>query len=969
MSALIRFLFRKMWNTRWLTLSTFAGLLVAVAFTSSIPMYADGSLKRVVAQTLREYESGLPAGALLFRYQSTDGKTDPDAFDQVNRFITEEVPERIGFPVTVAQRGLTLRSTEVAPEDPTKVDASRTRRMTVTALGGLEEQVELVNGKWYADAAQADGTLQAVMLEEALFRNDLHVGDVLLYPVYGGLNLTLRVEIVGSVRPLDMAGAYWYQGLDSLMNSLIISERVFLDDLVRKRNIPVQLASWYAVYDLSEISTSRLTPLARTLNRADIEANNLLNGTRVEISFKDMLAEFRRQSVQLQTMLFTLAAPMIAMAFYFITMIARQSLENQRTDIAVLRSRGASKRQIFLLFLLEGALLGGAALIIGPAIGWFMAKSIGSANGFLEFVNRKSIPVGFSGDSVLAGLASVLVAIGAAVIPALVYTRTTIVDHKRIQARKDRAPFWMRWYLDVVLLGVAAYGWYLFSERQMISFRTGLTTDQLNVQPFLFFVPAIFIFALGLLFLRLFPLMLRFISWVSRRNMPVPLHLTVTQLARSSKVYYPLMILLVLTLGLGVYNASAARTIHLNSEERILYKYGADVIVQTVWEAFQVSAPSGSPQQPGGGGGGGGGSGNPGGGGSGNPGGGGGGGGAPQGPTQPGTIIYNEPPFEVFRTLPGVQHAAKVLQTKANLSVSNRSIGQGMVVGIENTDFARVAWFRRDLYQNHPFRYLIALGRVTEGAIISSNLAERYELKTGDVIRAAIAGQPVEFVIIGIVPYWPAQYPDQLPFLVANLAYIYDQVPLIPYDVWLNMEPGADVLPIVPVLREHGIEIASIQDVENELIAQSRHPARGGVFGILSLGFLITVIVSLAGYIIFWFFNLSARTVQIGVLRATGLFRRELTAMLLFEQLFTAGLSIAFGILTGKFASLMFLPFLQTAENTVNQVPPFRVVFEAVDDVRLYVVVAVMMGIGAGLLVAHIRNLRVHQAVKMGEER
>src|SRR5690606_25957149 len=152
--------------------------------------------------------------------------------------------------------------------------------------------------------------------------------------------------------------------------------------------------------------------------------------------------------------------------------------------------------------------------------------------------------------------------------------------------------------------------------------------------------------------------------------------------------------------------------------------------------------------------------------------------------------------------------------------------------------------------------------------------------------------------------------------------------------------------------------IASIQDVENELIAQSRHPARGGVFGILSLGFLITVIVSLAGYIIFWFFNLSARTVQIGVLRATGLFRRELTAMLLFEQLFTAGLSIVFGILTGKFASLMFLPFLQTAENTVNQVPPFRVVFEAVDDVRLYVVVAVMMGIGAGLLVAHIRNLR-----------
>ena len=53
MNALIRFLFRKMWNTQWLTLSTLAGLFVAVAFTTSIPMYADGALKRVIAQSLQ----------------------------------------------------------------------------------------------------------------------------------------------------------------------------------------------------------------------------------------------------------------------------------------------------------------------------------------------------------------------------------------------------------------------------------------------------------------------------------------------------------------------------------------------------------------------------------------------------------------------------------------------------------------------------------------------------------------------------------------------------------------------------------------------------------------------------------------------------------------------------------------------------------------------------------------------------
>src|SRR5690606_2092618 len=121
--------------------------------------------------------------------------------------------------------------------------------------------------------------------------------------------------------------------------------------------------------------------------------------------------------------LFTLAAPMIAMVFYFIAMNAKQSLEKQRSDIAVLRSRGAGTRQIIWIYVLEGLLLGGAALVLGPLIGWFMAKSIGSANGFLTFVDRKAIPVGFSTEAAIAGVAAVLLAILSSVIPAILYAR------------------------------------------------------------------------------------------------------------------------------------------------------------------------------------------------------------------------------------------------------------------------------------------------------------------------------------------------------------------------------------------------------------------------------------------------------------------------------------------------------------------------------------------------------------------
>ena len=79
----------------------------------------------------------------------------------------------------------------------------------------------------------------------------------------------------------------------------------------------------------------------------------------------------------------------------------------------------------------------------------------------------------------------------------------------------------------------------------------------------------------------------------------------------------------------------------------------------------------------------------------------------------------------------------------------------------------------------------------------------------------------VDFVVVGIVPYWPSQYPDQSPFIIANLDYIYDQVPIIPYDVWLKMKPGALTGPIMKQLQDKGIELASVKDVRIELVDAS----------------------------------------------------------------------------------------------------------------------------------------------------
>ncbi|MFC6331330.1 ABC transporter permease [Paenibacillus septentrionalis] len=974
-----RFIFRKMWNTRWLTLSTLAGLIVAVAFATSIPMYADGALKRVIAKQLENDSVDSPAGSLLMKYQGVaSAPTNLEGFQTVEQYIHEELPETIGFDYHTFVQQYGIRSSNVLPTDTSLVDASRTRTLTIQSMSGLQEHNELVQGQWFKDTVDGSGMIEAVMLEEGMFRTDVHIGDIYQYRI-GNTSQSLLVKVVGAVTPNDMTDSYWMLGLESNFTTLFISEKVMKEYVLDKQKIVLQNAAWYYNFDLSQIQSSQINPLSTTLSRLDIELYQRLKDTRVDQSFASTLDQFRQQSNQLQSLLFTLAAPMLAMVFYFITMNAKQALDKQRSDIAVLRSRGAGTRQIVWMYVIESVMLGLVALIIGPLLGWFMSKSIGSADGFLSFVNRKSITIGFSTETIIAGLVAVFIAMLATIVPAIQYARASIVSYKQDLARSDKKPFWQKWFLDVVLVLVSAYGWYLFNERQLLTMNTGLGADEMQVQPFLFFVPAISIFAVGLVCLRIFPWILALFNWLGKKFLPVSLYLTLTQLSRSSKGYYPLMTLLILTIGLGVYNASAARTIDLNSTERTLYQYGTDVVIKTVWDGVPERTPS---QQPGGGGGSGGGGnggggngggGNGGGGSGGGPGGGGpgggGGGGGGGGNQPPAKILYSEPPFEVFRSSPGVEAAARVLQTQHNIIVSGKTVGKGTIMGIDNKDFSDVAWFGEDLYPVHPAYYLAYLGEYEHGAIVPQNIADRYQLKVGDFVSVAFTDGTVEFSVVGIVPFWPSLYPDDEPFIIANLDYIYDQLPLIPYEVWLKLDPDALVTPIVEKLQAANMDVASVKDVRNELIVQSKLPTRGGVFGILSLGFLVTVAITLAGYLLYWFFNLSGRVVQFGVLRAMGLSKSQLTSMLLLEQLFTAGLAIALGFGIGKLISYLFLPFLQTADSASKMVPPFRVVFESSDTNQLLAVVITMMLIGAALLFMHIRKLKVHQAVKMGEER
>lgn len=933
MMPMLRFLRRKMWNNRWLTFSSFIGLVLAVSFTSSIPLYTDHALSRIISASLTENQNNVPPGSLLTRYQAARSEyTEPESLAALDNYMTHQFPEDIGYPRLQAVATYSIAQSLLLQEASSSGGTdSRRRQMSIMSQTGLAEQVEITSGKLYGSS---EGVIEAIVWVNALSRNYLEIGGEYQYTLQTQTgNETVRVKVVGAFRPTDEGASYWYQGLDLYSSMLMIAPETFADVVMKDKSAYLSSANWYTYFDLSQVQTGDLNRLENQLERLEPNLFQILRNTRVDISFLDLVKQFKRESLQLQGILFMLAAPMLGMCFYFIYINARQSLDRQRNDIAVLRSRGADMKLIFLVYFMEGVLLGVAAWGIGMLIAAGMARVMVSTDGFMQFVSGKEALFSWSLTAGGYGLAAVAAAIVAGTLPVYSYGKQSIVNYKQEMARADRKPLWQRWYLDVALVIVSGCGWYLFQSQQLQASQSAVT-GQLQVQPIFFFVPAAAIFALGLLCLRLFPLLLKLIHHLLRRWVPITLHLVLVQLSRSQKVYFPLMLLLVMTMGLGIYHASAARTIDLNESDRLLYANGADVVLQPVWEGeVELYDEEGNYISD----------------------------------DQPRNVIYAEPPSEPFDSMPGVEAYARVLSLDGDISVAGKPLGKSSLVGIDNVDFASTAWWRQDLFDaTHPFTLLRLLGAYEQGVIVSRSFAEQNSLAAGDLIQMMVQTVPIEFVIVGITEYWPAQNPKSA-FVIANMDYIYDQIPLTPYGFWLHMEDGAKMMPVVKHLAEYGVETASLRDVRNELIMQKLLPSREGIFGILSLGFIVSVFVSFIGYLLFWIFSLSRRTVQMGIFRATGLSRGQLTFMLLVEQLLTTGLAILLGIAIGRLVSQLFLPFLQV--NGQEQVPPFTIVFEAKDTLQLLLIVLVMVVIGAGFLTLQIQRMRIHQAVKLGEER
>ena len=947
-SGLLVLVLRKMASNRWLVLALLAGSVLSVGLLASIPIYTDGVLQRLLTRDLERYQerTGRYPGTTAATYNFYRLVESPAAKAPFHDAMEEEILTRLvpdlGVPVAAQMKRMTLDYLYDVRPQPEESRVETVKKFSrVEAMQHLADHVTLLHGRMH-DPEPVDGVYEAIVTSEAMRQLELILDRTYLLHDLLAEEPRLQVKVVGVFAKSDPRDLYWFQRFTTLSESFLIDYDTFLRDFLYQPTRNLTNGSWYFALDYHRITIDNVPNLLRRYD----EYLRASADRRVELDFgiARLLEEYNRRAAVLKITLSFLHVPIVLVLAFFMYMVSQLIVEGDLAEIAVLESRGAAGNQLFTVYLLQSLLLAGAALALGPPLALVIVRFLGAANGFLEFVGRSALHADVSLRAYWFALAGAAIFLVATLLPATRAARTSIVELRGRGARTRRYTFWRRFYLDVLLIAVAVYGLIQFQQRRDIVMLTAATGSDLPLDPLLFLTSVLFILGCGMFTLRVFPFVIRALFRVARRRWSPALYAAFIQVARARGHEQFLMVFLILTLALGIYNSSAARTVNRNVEERIYYAAGADLTMQPYFPSDRP--PDGGGGMPG----------------------------EPAAVTGATVVQYREPPYEPFTRLPGIERTTRVLrEPRAQVSLPGNRRTMSALMAVTPGEFGRVAWFRSDLLPAHWHRYLNRLAADPKAMLLSTSIREEFDIKLGDTILVTWSSQDViDGVVVGFVDHWPTFMPvgerSTPRLVVANFPYVRAKMATEPYEIWARRERRSSTAAIYEAIEERDLDVVSMTDATQQVVQAKNDPLLQGTNGVLTLGFSVAMLISIVGFVMYWVLTLRSRTLQFGVLRAIGMSSRRVLGMLMVEQVLITGSAIAAGVLIGRVAALLFVPLLQVVYAAADQVPPFRVASERSDFIRIYVVAGALLLLGAGLFRTLLARLDIHQALKLGEE-
>jgi len=914
-----------------MVLCLFIGFLMAAGMMSTVPIYMDASLQRVLIKEMEQFQlqSGTYPGRYIVTAELPLGISKDDQKTILNNTpkMVESRVNHIGIPVL-------NRKTVVSDNLLYLGHGDSSSRVRISAMSDIDRHITIKQGEMFSEnGIDDDGSYQVILTEDAAKTLGVVSGGKYIINPVDTNQESFYITVKGIFTQSDMNDSYWSEDLLNYISSVFMPYELY-GQLIESGFVNIVNISVNYNFDYHSVNMNAIESISGSI-KDDFDYYAKM-GYSLEMGSSDILASYVERASNLTAILWAIQIPTMVMLAFYLFMVSQLNVERERNEIAVLKSRGSSSKQIFALYSMEAGLLGLITFLLAPFIGLMLCRFLGVSDGFMEFVNRTGIAAKLSLTAFLYSLAAVAVFFITTMLPIIPASKLTIVQYKQSRIKVRKTALWELCGIDIILIGLSITFYFLYSHftNQAIEDGTFVATGQID--PLIFVFSTCLILGLGLLFVRLYPYLLKIIYFIGKLFWTPSQYMAISTVscAGGSKERF-LMLFLILTFAYGLFSANTARAINNNKNDMIYYSNGADVTITEYWIEQEYTIGGST------------------------------------------MVSYQERDFSRFEELAGVESATKVLIDKEAKCVSGGGPenGAGSVnvnaMAIDPIKFANTAWFRNDLLPVHWFNYCNALSDYTNGVLVSSSMANKFKLEPGDEIDIRFKGQNnIPVTVLAVIDYWPGINPNGSPeyFCVVNYNYIRSNMDVMPYQVWLRLSENATSEELYEDIEKKRMPIETINDSSQMMIEEKNSPTLQGMNGGLTLGFIITMIMAIIGFLIYWILSIKGRTLQFGILRAMGMTMREIIGMLGYEQILVSIVSIAMAFIIGGITSDIFVPLFQNMYDVEEQIPPFIVSAAASDYVKIYALIVIMLGGGFAILGSIIRKININKALKLGED-
>lgn len=926
------FVINKLKNRKWLNLCLLMGVALFIALFVCHPMFEKGAGNQILDRLFTDHATQQNEFPAQMSREGTYAVADyPDSQSVLDKLSGYEKKwtEYVDINKVSSQLLITLSGGRADTEF-----GGLNHYFTIGYLPGLSEYADVVKSQ--TDTA----TFECSISEKTMDHYGLVAGEKIYLHVPDGSGKKEISFVISQIcREKDINDPYWAKTLSDMGDVIFVSQDVF-DEMMQYYSEDNISYSDFLMLDYRQINTENASLYDGYMEQFK-DADKLYND-----NIRDTLDGFFTQQKTIKRMLWALELPCLVLLILFIRMISAQILSLEENDILVLRSRGATKLQVFILYLQQSGIIAFAGCVLGIVLGYIMCRAAASTDGFLRFTAKDIGTYKFVWQMLVYAVAAAVIMVLFITVPVWKKSKDAISERGSRGRISKKKPLWEKCFIDVILLALSAYLLYNYNKQKSTLAISVL--ENKSIDPVMILDNSLFIFAAALLCVRLTGLMILLVDRLFKKHFSPAMYASFLQLKRTRYNQGFLAVFLIMTVAGGIFDANMARTMNSNMEQRIVYNVGCDAIYN---EDFRLRIQH----------------------------------------NKDGSVnwMYDEPDFGRYESLKNegiCDGVTRVIEDeKVDISVGSGSVSDAYLMAINTKEFGQTAKLQRDknddINDKHWFNYLNELAEEPDGVIISSNLAKDFGLKVGDSLNYsryvpkdvgddeiyASENAKVCAIVKGFPGYERYTYEtdaegnvtEQEKYLiVANYATVVEKFGMTPYSVWMNLSKGKTVDDIYKNLTS-----------AQQLIDENKNSATVQITnGMFTLSFILSLIVCSVGFLLYWVMTLKQRELQFGIYRAMGMRMREVKAMLLNEQIFLSFLPLLAGAGIGIAATAMFVRLISIIYLPQKHNIGVNVYIYPSDMLELAGVLFVAIAVCYVVISRLLKSMKIAQALRLGED-